>query len=68
MEHDIAELNSVSKGGDTKALALKQVIFEKDDDIQMDFVSACANLRARNYQIPEIDKLKARFIAGIKMT
>ena len=47
--HCKIKCRAVSKGGNTKALALKQVIFEKDDDIQMEFVSACANLRARNY-------------------
>lgn len=30
----------------------------------MDFIAALANMRARNYSIPEVDKLKAKFIAG----
>jgi hypothetical protein len=30
----------------------------------MDFIAGLANMRARNYQIPEVDKLKAKFIAG----
>jgi hypothetical protein len=40
--------------------------FEKDDDtnFHMDFISAMANLRARCYQIPEVDKLQAKLIAG----
>jgi ubiquitin-activating enzyme E1 len=39
---------------------LAAVEFEKDDDanFHMDFIGACANLRARNYQIPEVDKLQ----------
>ncbi|KAK8921758.1 Ubiquitin-activating enzyme E1 1 [Platanthera zijinensis] len=40
--------------------------FEKDDDTNyhIDFIAALANMRARNYGIPEVDKLKAKFIAG----
>jgi ubiquitin-activating enzyme E1 len=30
----------------------------------MDLIAGLANLRARNYGIPEVDKLKAKFIAG----
>ncbi|KAK1375817.1 hypothetical protein POM88_032010 [Heracleum sosnowskyi] len=30
----------------------------------MDIIAALANMRARNYSIPEVDKLKAKFIAG----
>jgi ubiquitin-activating enzyme E1 len=30
----------------------------------MDLISGFANMRARNYSIPEVDKLKAKFIAG----
>ncbi|KAI0519288.1 hypothetical protein KFK09_006730 [Dendrobium nobile] len=30
----------------------------------MDFIAGLANMRARNYSIPEVDKLKAKFIAG----
>lgn len=40
--------------------------FEKDDDtnFHIDFISACANLRARNYKIPEVDRFKVKLIAG----
>eukprot|EP00002_Diphylleia_rotans_P028574 TRINITY_DN5775_c0_g3_i4.p1 TRINITY_DN5775_c0_g3~~TRINITY_DN5775_c0_g3_i4.p1 ORF type:complete len:1201 (+),score=238.65 TRINITY_DN5775_c0_g3_i4:1107-4709(+) len=44
-----------------------QVIhFEKDDDtnFHMDYISAVGNLRARNYEIKEVDKLQAKLIAG----
>lgn len=45
---------------------MKPIQFEKDDDTNyhMDFIAALANMRARNYSIPEVDKLKAKFIAG----
>ena len=41
-------------------------VFAQDDDtnFHMDFIAGLANMRARNYQIPEVDKLKAKFIAG----
>lgn len=40
--------------------------FEKDDptNFHMDFITACANLRARNYSIREVTKLQAKRIAG----
>lgn len=42
------------------------VVFEKDVDtnFHMDFIAGLANMRARNYKIPEVDKLKAKLIAG----
>lgn len=45
---------------------LTPVIFEKDVDtnFHMDFIAGLANMRARNYKIPEVDKLKAKLIAG----
>ncbi|XP_038718475.1 ubiquitin-activating enzyme E1 1-like isoform X2 [Tripterygium wilfordii] len=45
---------------------LKPIQFEKDDDtnFHMDVIAGLANMRARNYSIPEVDKLKAKFIAG----
>ncbi|KAL8544390.1 hypothetical protein ACS0TY_004797 [Phlomoides rotata] len=45
---------------------MKPIQFEKDDDTNyhMDVIAALANMRARNYSIPEVDKLKAKFIAG----
>jgi ubiquitin-activating enzyme E1 len=40
--------------------------FEKDDDLNwhMDFVTACSNLRARNYRIKEENKHETKRIAG----
>ncbi|EXB37970.1 Ubiquitin-activating enzyme E1 2 [Morus notabilis] len=45
---------------------MKPIQFEKDDDTNyhMDMIAGLANMRARNYSIPEVDKLKAKFIAG----
>ena len=40
--------------------------FEKDDDtnFHMAYVAGCANMRARCYAIPEVDRLAAKLIAG----
>ncbi|KAJ8749705.1 hypothetical protein K2173_012256 [Erythroxylum novogranatense] len=48
------------------AFRMRPIQFEKDDDTNyhMDFIAGLANMRARNYSIPEVDKLKAKFIAG----
>lgn len=45
---------------------MNPIHFEKDDDtnFHMDLIAGLANMRARNYGIPEVDKLKAKFIAG----
>ncbi|KAK9154014.1 hypothetical protein Sjap_001494 [Stephania japonica] len=45
---------------------LNSIQFEKDDDANyhMDLIAGLANMRARNYSIGEVDKLKAKFIAG----
>ncbi|GAU33251.1 hypothetical protein TSUD_333740 [Trifolium subterraneum] len=50
----------------TPAFRMKPIQFEKDDDTNyhMDVIAGLANMRARNYSIPEVDKLKAKFIAG----
>lgn len=50
----------------TQGFRVKPIQFEKDDDTNyhMDFIAGLANMRARNYSIPEVDKLKAKFIAG----
>jgi ubiquitin-activating enzyme E1 len=49
-----------------KGYKLAPVTFEKDDDsnFHMDFIAGLANMRARNYKIPEVDKFKAKLIAG----
>ncbi|KDD76299.1 ubiquitin-activating enzyme e1, partial [Helicosporidium sp. ATCC 50920] len=45
---------------------LHPVTFEKDNDanFHMQLVAATANLRARNYDVPEVDRLQAKLIAG----
>ncbi|KAL6902308.1 hypothetical protein ACP4OV_005184 [Aristida adscensionis] len=45
---------------------MKPIHFEKDNDMNfhMDLITGLANMRARNYGIQEVDKLKAKFIAG----
>lgn len=47
-------------------LALKAIEFEKDDDTNhhIDFVTACANLRAANYDIAMADRHRVKGIAG----
>ena len=50
----------------TNKTEMHTVEFEKDDatNWHIDFVSAVANLRARNYKITEISKFKVKLIAG----
>ena len=45
---------------------LHPITFEKDVDSNhhMDLIAGFANMRARNYRIQEVDKLKAKLIAG----
>jgi ubiquitin-activating enzyme E1-like protein 2 len=47
-------------------LRMKPLEFEKDDDtnFHVDFIAATANLRSRQYSIPEVDRLKVKAIAG----
>lgn len=52
--------------GPLTGLKITPLEFEKDDDnnLHMDFIVACSNLRAANYKIPPADRLKSKLIAG----
>jgi len=45
---------------------LRPIEFEKDDDtnFHLDFITACSNLRARNYKIKEATNHETKFTAG----
>ena len=72
MIHDSSELDGMVVNLEKAAKTLPQgyrlspVAFEKDDDtnFHMQFIAGFANMRARNYSIPEVDKLQAKLIAG----
>ncbi|CAM0950523.1 unnamed protein product [Alopecurus aequalis] len=65
IEELIAKLEDISKTLPS-GFHMNPIQFEKDDDtnFHMDVIAGFANMRARNYSIPEVDKLKAKFIAG----
>ena len=65
IEDLLGKLEGVRAGFD-KEYRLSVIEFEKDDDtnFHMDAIAGLSNMRARNYEIPEVDKLKAKFIAG----
>jgi len=61
----IAEMSGL-KAKLTNSKNLSPAEFEKDDDtnFHIDFIAASANLRARNYKIPEADWHKVKMTAG----
>jgi ubiquitin-activating enzyme E1 len=69
-DSDDPELDNILKHlpapANLSGFKLSPIDFEKDDDsnFHMDFITAASNLRARNYNIPEADRHKSKFIAG----
>lgn len=65
-QEQIEELKEKITGLNTKGKTIHLIEFEKDDDEngQIDFISATANLRARNYRIKEVDRFHVKMIAG----
>jgi len=60
----LSELEEHSKG--SEGMRMIPIEFEKDDDtnFHMAMIAGLANMRARNYEIPEVEPLKAKLIAG----
>ncbi|KAJ3371127.1 hypothetical protein GGF31_003550 [Allomyces arbusculus] len=57
---------ALPKPAELAGFRLMPVDFEKDDDSNhhIDFIAACSNLRASNYNIAIADRHKTKFIAG----
>lgn len=62
----LKELIAELKGKIGEGMLVQAIEFEKDDptNFHIDFIHACAQLRARNYRIRECDHGKTKMIAG----
>ncbi len=62
-----SNLNEIKKNlSELKKYKLNEIVFEKDglNNNHLEFIQACSNLRARNYNIQEENKNKILMIAG----
>jgi ubiquitin-activating enzyme E1 len=66
VERLIGELRAVADKEDLSKVALAPAEFEKDDDtnFHVDFITAAANLRARNYDLKTASRHQCKMIAG----
>ena len=67
--NDISSLKNFLNNFDIKKIDIKNIIpekFEKDNDSNKHvfFINLCANLRAKNYRIPNITEQQTKMIAG----
>jgi ubiquitin-activating enzyme E1 len=60
----VEKLRNISQN--VQSIKIVPIEFEKDDDsnLHMDFIVACSNLRAENYDIAPADRHKSKLIAG----
>jgi len=65
-EQTLAIKAALPKPSSLAGYRLHPVSFEKDDDtnFHMQFITACSNLRARNYRVKEANLHSTKFIAG----
>jgi len=61
-----ALLASIPERSTFNGWTMNRIEFEKDNptNLHLDFVTACSNLRARNYKITEANMHQTKFIAG----
>ena len=68
IDKDIREIKEIIKDINLEQLyeEINPLIFEKDNDsnYQIDFIQACTNLKAKNFNLGEASWLKVKLIAG----